>query len=110
MSDTVFTKVDYSLSSLMNAIELGAISLPDIQRPFVWTDAKVRNLFDSMYRGFPVGFFLFWESALADDARAIGTDKKQKIPNLLIVDGQQRLTALYAVTKGVAVVREDYEA
>lgn len=110
MSETVFTKVDYTLSSLMDAIELGSISLPDIQRPFVWTNAKVRNLFDSMYQGFPVGYLLFWENASADDARAIGTNNKQKIPNLLIVDGQQRLTGLYAVVRGVPVVREDYEA
>jgi hypothetical protein len=95
MSETVFTKVDYTLSSLMDAIELGTISLPDIQRPFVWTNAKVRDLFDSMYQGFPVGYLLFWENASADDARVIGTDKKQKVPSLLIVDGQQRLTALY---------------
>ncbi len=54
MTETVFTKVDYTLGALMNAIELGTIGLPDIQRPFVWKNAKVRNLFDSMYRGFPV--------------------------------------------------------
>src|SRR5690348_14491770 len=110
MSETVFTKVDYSLSSLMDAIEHGTVSLPDIQRPFVWTNAKVRNLFDSMYQGFPVGYLLFWENANVEDARVIGTDKKQKIPSLLIVDGQQRLTSLYAVTKGVPVIRENYEA
>jgi len=55
MSETVFTRVDYTLSTLTDAIELGTIGLPDIQRPFVWKNAKVRNLFDSMYRGFPVG-------------------------------------------------------
>ena len=106
---TVFTKVDHTLNSLMDAVESGSISLPDIQRPFVWTNAKVRNLFDSMYQGFPVGYLLFWENASADNARTIGTDAKQRVPSLLIVDGQQRLTGLYAVTKGVPVVREDYE-
>jgi Uncharacterized conserved protein len=110
MSGTVFTKVDYTLGSLMDAIELGSIGLPDIQRPFVWKNVKVRNLFDSMYRGFPVGYLLFWENANADDSRAIGTDKKQKVPQLLIVDGQQRLTSLYAVVKGVRVIRENYES
>ena len=110
MSDTIFTKVDYALGALMDAIELGTIGLPDIQRPFVWKNALVRNLFDSMYQGFPVGYLLFWENGAAEDSRAIGVDGKQKVPQQLIVDGQQRLTSLYAVIKGVPVVRENYDA
>ncbi|TDY02860.1 GmrSD restriction endonuclease domain-containing protein [Thiohalophilus thiocyanatoxydans] len=109
MSDTVFTKVDYDLGSLVKYIELGEIGLPDIQRPFVWKNAKVRDLFDSMYRGYPVGYLLLWRNGLADD-KTIGTDNKQKPPRLVIVDGQQRLTSLYAVVKGVEVVRENYDS
>jgi hypothetical protein len=109
MSDTVFTKVDYDLTSLVKYIELGQIGLPNIQRPFVWKNAKVRDLFDSMYRGYPVGYLLFWQNGMSYD-RTIGTDKKQKLPQLVIVDGQQRLTALYAVVRGVPVVRENYES
>ncbi|MEI6149264.1 MAG: DUF262 domain-containing protein [bacterium] len=108
MSETVFTKVDYDLGSLVKYIELGEIGLPNIQRPFVWKNAKVRDLFDSMYRGYPVGYLLFWQNVVAADARVIGTDSKQKPPRLLIVDGQQRLTSLYAVVRGVKVIREDY--
>ena len=53
-----------------------------------------------MYKGFPVGYLLFWSNAISGTNRAIGTDTKQKtIPRLLIVDGQQRLTSLYAVLK-----------
>jgi uncharacterized protein with ParB-like and HNH nuclease domain len=110
MSETIFTKVDYALGALMNAIELGMIGLPEIQRPFVWKNPKIRNLFDSMYQGFPVGYLLFWENGAAEDSRAIGVDGKQKVPQQLIVDGQQRLTSLYAVIKGVPVVRENYDA
>jgi hypothetical protein len=110
MSETVFNKVDYTLGTLMDSIQLGTIGLPDIQRPFVWKNAKVRNLFDSMYRGFPVGYFLFWENGIEGGTKSIGTDGKQKIPQMLIVDGQQRLTSLYAVIKGVPVVREDYQS
>jgi len=110
MSETIFTKVDHTLGSLMDAIELGTIGLPEIQRPFVWKNAKVRNLFDSMYQGFPVGYLLFWENAAAEESRAIGVDGKQKVPQQLIVDGQQRLTSLYAVIKGVPVLRENYDA
>ncbi|OVE73942.1 hypothetical protein BVX94_02390 [bacterium B17] len=109
MSETVFKKVDYDLSSLVKYIELGEIGLPDIQRPFVWKNSKVRDLFDSMYRGYPVGYFLFWENAADDNAKVIGADAKQKPARMLIVDGQQRLTSLYAVVKGVPVLRENYE-
>jgi len=109
MSKTVYKKIDYDLSSLISDIRIGAIALPELQRPFVWKNAKVRNLFDSMYRGFPVGFFLFWEPAKIDGARAIGTDGKQKTPRLLVVDGQQRLTSLYAVMTGTEVIREGYD-
>ncbi len=108
MGTTVFKEVNYSLSGLLEYIELGEIGLPDIQRPFVWSNAKVRDLFDSMYRGFPVGYLLFWVNALADGTHQIGVYEKQKIARLLIVDGQQRLTSLYAVMKAQPIVRSDY--
>lgn len=110
MSETVFTKVDYDLGSLVKYIELGEIGLPDIQRPFVWKNVKIRDLFDSMYKGYPVGYLLFWQNGLAADSRTIGTDSKQKPPRLVIVDGQQRLTSLYAVVRGISVVRDNYES
>ncbi|MDQ6375670.1 DUF262 domain-containing protein, partial [Campylobacter jejuni] len=84
------------------------IGLPDIQRPFVWSNAKVRDLFDSMYKGFPVGNLLFWGNDTAEENRQIGVYEKQKVPRLLIVDGQQRLTSLYAVLKAQPIVRSDY--
>lgn len=109
MSAILFKHVNYDLGTLMKFIELGEIGLPDIQRPFVWSNTKVRDLFDSIYRGYPVGYLLFWQSGVDDvNPRAIGADNKQKPPKLLIVDGQQRLTALYAVIKGIPVVRENY--
>lgn len=111
MSETLFKQVNYTLSSLMDFVELGEIGLPDIQRPFVWKNAKVRDLFDSMYRGYPVGYLLLWQNALSnEDAKSIGEGSKQKSPRLLIVDGQQRMTSLFAVVKGIPVVREDYSS
>ena len=107
MSDTIFTKVDYDIDSLVKYIELGEIALPDIQRPFVWGNAKVRDLLDSMYRGYPVGYLLFWQCDAGD--RTIGVEEKQKPPRILIVDGQQRLTSLYSVIKGLSIVRENYQ-
>jgi hypothetical protein len=108
MKATLFKEVGYSLSKLIEDIDMGEIGLPDIQRPFVWTTAKVRDLFDSMYKGFPVGYLLFWVNGIADGYRQIGENAKQKVPRLLIVDGQQRLTSLYAVLKGKSVLRSDY--
>lgn len=106
---TKYKEVNYSLSHLIDQIDLGSIGLPDIQRPFIWKDTKVRDLFDSMYRGYPVGYFLFWANQMVDNTREIGASGKQKHPDLLIVDGQQRLTSLYAVMKGHPIVRSDYQ-
>lgn len=62
-----------------------------------------------MYKGFPVGYLLFWANGLSNGHRQIGANNKQKVPRLLIVDGQQRLTSLFAVLKGLQVVRENYQ-
>ncbi len=105
---TLFKEVSYNLATLIQQIDMGIIGLPDIQRPFVWPDTKVRDLFDSMYKGYPVGYFLFWANANVEHTKGIGTSAKQKHPNLLIVDGQQRLTSLYAVIKAQEIIRENY--
>ncbi len=105
---TLFKEVSYSLSKLLEDIDMGEIGLPEIQRPFVWKNTKVRDLFDSMYKGFPVGYLLFWANGVGNGHRQIGANNKQKVPRLLIVDGQQRLTSLFAVLKGLPVVRSDY--
>ena len=110
MSNQVFKEVTYSLNMLMNSISMGQIGLPDIQRPFVWPNAKIRDLFDSIYKGFPVGYLLLWANGLVDGHKTIGSDSKQLSPNLVIVDGQQRLTSLYAVIKGISVVRSNYKS
>ena len=109
MAGNVYVQVNFSLGTLVQQIALGSIGLPDIQRPFVWPNVKVRDLFDSMYRGYPVGYLLLWQNGQSSNPRGIGTDTKQVTPNLVIVDGQQRLTSLYAVFKGVPVVRSNFQ-
>lgn len=108
MATTLFRDTTYTVFGLVEDIRRGEIALPDIQRPFVWPASKVRDLLDSMYKGFPVGYLLFWETGADSGARQIGTDDKEKVPRLLIVDGQQRLTSLYAVMSGSPIVRADY--
>ena len=97
MSKMLFTQVNYDLNGLMSDVRMGQIGLPDIQREFIWKNIKGRDLFDSMYRGYPVGYLLFWQNGLGGGHRVIGDDAKQVIPQLLVVDGQQRLTSLHAV-------------
>jgi uncharacterized protein with ParB-like and HNH nuclease domain len=108
MTTSVFKKVDYTLDFLLDLIDHGTIGLPDIQRPFVWQATRVRDLLDSMYKGFPVGYLLLWANPTTEGSKSIGTGVKQGSPDLLIVDGQQRLTSLYSIFKGQEVVRDDY--
>ncbi|MCY4051829.1 MAG: DUF262 domain-containing protein [Gammaproteobacteria bacterium] len=103
-----FKYVSYNVASLLDRIKRGEIGLPEIQRPFVWSNTKVRDLIDSMYIGFPVGSLLLWSTGADADAKQIGTDHKQAVSSLLSVDGQQRLTSLYAVICGIPILRKDY--
>lgn len=107
MAKTQFTSVSYQLSDLIGQIDSGQLALPDIQRPFVWSAAKVRDLLDSMYQGYPIGYLMIWNSE-DDQARLIGADNKQETPTNFIVDGQQRLTSLYTVLKGTEVLQKDH--
>jgi uncharacterized protein with ParB-like and HNH nuclease domain len=91
MNMTLFKEISYSLAKIIEDIEMGEIGLPELQRPFVWHNTKIRDLFDSMYKGFPVGYLLFWANGIGDIHRHIGVNGKQKYPRLLIVDGQQRI-------------------
>jgi hypothetical protein len=104
----LFTTTAYPLVALIEDINLGKIGLPEIQRPFVWPNVNVRNLFDSLYRGYPAGYLLFWETG-ADSTRQIGVRHDHKVPSLAIVDGQQRLTSLFAVIKGKEIIRANFK-
>jgi hypothetical protein len=99
----------WTVQDLVSGIDKGTIRLPDIQRPFVWPNAKVRDLIDSMYRGYPVGELMFWANKDGGHARPIGADGgKTQEATMQVVDGQQRLTSLYAVLRAVKVWRDDY--
>jgi hypothetical protein len=99
----------WTVQELVSGVDKGTVRLPDIQRPFVWPNAKVRDLIDSMYRGYPVGELMFWENKGGGHTKAIGDRAtKTQDASMQVVDGQQRLTSLYAVVKGLDVWREDY--
>jgi hypothetical protein len=107
VAKTLFKPVSFELSQLLGDIDLGKLALPELQRPFVWQKSEVRDLFDSMYRGFPVGYLMLWNAAEVD-SKFIGGDGKQHTPTEFIVDGQQRLTSLYAVMKGAEITFKDF--
>lgn len=103
----IYKTVSWQVEQLVSGVQQGSISLPDLQRPFVWPTTKVRDLSDSMYRGYPVGTLMFWDVAEQDSSRAISGDAKISASHQ-IVDGQQRLTSLYAAMKGLSVQDDSY--
>lgn len=107
--DAIFKTISWQVSQLLDDIHSGKIQLPDLQRPFVWPSSKVRDLFDSMYRGYPVGELMFWDVSAEGESRSISKDSSFTGQHQ-IVDGQQRLTSLYAAMKGVPVRDNDYKA
>jgi hypothetical protein len=104
----IFDHHPWTVQELVNDVTNGRVRLPDLQRPFVWSNTKVRDLMDSMYKGYPVGELMFWENSAADHTKTIGTPGKVQEASFQIVDGQQRLTSLYAVVQGYEVWREGY--
>lgn len=92
-----------SIQTLLSWIRSGEIAIPELQRPFVWDSTKVRDLIDSLYAGFPVGYIIVWRNPdirLKDGT--ISSGKK------ILIDGQQRITALEAAIVGEPVVGSDY--
>jgi hypothetical protein len=103
----IFEHGQRSIASLTSDIERQVIALPDLQRPFVWEDTKVRDLLDSLFLGFPVGTLVLWHTSNEKEARALGADRPGLRATTLVIDGQQRLTSLYAVMRGEDVVGKD---
>ena len=109
-NDTLFKRADLTVEMLLSEIQSGATGLPELQRPFVWPDSKVRDLLNSMLKGYPIGFVITWESPNATKAKQIGQIQHgYENPNKLIIDGQQRLTSLFSVFKDVKVVDSNYQ-
>jgi hypothetical protein len=98
----MITSQDREIQALVNDIRDGKLLLPEMQRGYVWKSPQVRNLFDSLYRGYPSGQLLIWETDDLPYAKAVSVDgllTEQRRPQLLL-DGQQRLTSLAAVMLG----------
>lgn len=110
MGKELFNNIPSKVEDLLRDVEIGKIGLPDLQRPFVWPDSKVRNLLDSMMKGYPIGYIMLWSSPEDyENTGQIGRNEKiYKQPDDLVIDGQQRLTALLAAMHGVEIRDKNY--
>jgi len=104
MSTQRYSVTPHPIETLLTWVKSGEIAIPEIQRPFVWEATKVRNLLDSLYQGYPVGYLIAWRNPtvkLKDGSSSAG--------KRILIDGQQRVTALMAALLGREVLTKDYE-
>jgi hypothetical protein len=104
MSTQRYSVTPHPIETLLTWVKSGEIAIPEIQRPFVWESTKVRNLLDSLYQGYPVGYLIAWRNPtvrLKDGTPSAG--------KRVLIDGQQRVTALMAGLLGREVMTKDYE-
>jgi hypothetical protein len=104
MSTQRYSVTPHPIETLLTWVKSGEIAIPEIQRPFVWEATKVRNLLDSLYHGYPIGYLIAWRNPtvrLKDGSSAAG--------KRILIDGQQRVTALMAALLGREVLTKDYE-
>lgn len=94
----------YTIENILNWVKSKEMAIPEIQRPFVWDATKVRNLMDSLYRGFPIGYLIAWQ----DPTMKLKDGSSSKGKKILI-DGQQRVTALTACVLGERIINKDYK-
>lgn len=98
-------KVDTNVRDLVGMIERGELRLPEMQRRYVWRAPRVRDLIDSLYRGYPSGSILVWETDEEQPSRdmAVAQQSSPFSGHKLLLDGQQRLTSLSAILRGEPV-------
>jgi len=93
----------YFVNNILNWVQTKQIVIPEIQRPFVWDSTKVRDLMDSLYKGFPIGFIITWKNPdirLKDGSTSAG--------RTILIDGQQRITAMRAAILGEKIINKEY--
>lgn len=99
-----YSVIQPPIETLLTWIKSGEIAIPEIQRPFVWDATQVRNLLDSLFEGFPVGYLIAWRNP---DVKL--KDGKSSSGRRILIDGQQRVTALMASLLGQEVINKDYQ-
>jgi hypothetical protein len=94
----------HHISTFLAFVKYGQIAIPEVQRPFVWDSSKVRDLLDSLYKGYPIGYVITWQNP---NIRL--KDGKLSEGKKILIDGQQRITALKAAILGDYVVNKEYD-
>jgi hypothetical protein len=98
-------KIDTTVGNLVEMIRSGELRLPEMQRRYVWPATRVRDLLDSLYRGYPSGTILVWETDREMPVRdlAVSQEESPFKGHKMLLDGQQRLTSLSAIVRGEPV-------
>ncbi len=94
----------HHISTFLAFVKDGQIAIPEVQRPFVWDSSKVRDLLDSLYKGYPIGYVITWQNP---NVRL--KDGKLSEGKKILIDGQQRITALRASILGEPVINKNYQ-
>lgn len=99
-----YSVLQHPVETLLSWIKSGEIAIPEIQRPFVWKAKKVRDLIDSLYKGYPVGYIITWQNPTVKLKDGSFSRNKK-----VLIDGQQRITALTAAIVGQRVLDDNYK-
>lgn len=103
MTGEKFTLLQYPINGILGLIETEQFVIPKIQRPFVWKRSQVRDLIDSLYNGYPTGYIITWKNPDVQTKDGGKSNGKH-----VMIDGQQRITALMAAIAGREVLDEDF--
>lgn len=104
MSIQRYSVNQHPIQTLLSWINSGEIAIPEIQRPFVWSSTKVRDLMDSLYEGYPIGYLIAWRNPTVKLKDGSASEGKR-----ILIDGQQRVTALMAALLGQYVISKNYQ-
>ena len=103
MNNEKFSLMQYSISSILGLIDAEEFVIPEIQRPFVWNRTQVRDLIDSLYNGYPTGYIITWKNPDVQTKEGKKSNGKK-----ILIDGQQRITAIMASIVGKSVLDDDF--
>lgn len=104
MNEQKYSVNQHLIESVLTWVKSGEIAIPEIQRPFVWNSSKVRDLMDSLFQGYPVGYIIAWRNPNVKLKDGTVSEGKK-----VLIDGQQRVTALTAAVLGQQVVNKNYK-
>ena len=103
MNNQKYNNYTLTIGQILGLIEANDIAIPEIQRPFVWRKSQVRDLMDSLYKGYPTGYIIMWKNPTVKLKNGTLSEGKK-----VLIDGQQRITALMTAIAGKSVIFDDY--